>query len=153
MKGCIIKNDKISIKDIFNCIENVDRYNWLITNMECYPSDKEIVKKLNNEYCWIEGKDLLQLLDKEKFQWIWGVFSAFPKDVERKEVLKYNYPYADGYKGFWKNPITLQHPLAVTEVVAWDGSIILVIAKKNEVVNTFIEKNSFAQDLEEYNMA
>ena len=90
MKGCIIKNDEISIKDICNIIGDVDNYNWLITNIECYPSDEEIVKILNNEYCWIEGRSLLDLLAKEEFQWIWGVFSAFPKEIRLEEVLKYD---------------------------------------------------------------
>lgn len=152
MKGCIIKNDEISIKDICNIIGDVDNYNWLITNIECYPSDEEIVKILDNEYCWIEGSGLLDLLAKEEFQWIWGVFSAFPKEIRLEEVLKYDYPYADGYKGFWENPIALQHPLAVSEIVVWDGSLILVISKKSEVVNALIENNTFAQDLEKYNM-
>ena len=85
MKGCIIKNDEISIKDICNIIGDVDNYNWLITNIECYPSDEEIVKILDNEYCWIEGKGLLDLLAKEEFQWIWGVFSAFSKEIRLEE--------------------------------------------------------------------
>ena len=131
----------------------MEKYNWLITNIECYPSDEEIAKTLDNEYCWIAGKDLVQLLDKEEFQWIWGVFSAFPKEIELNEVLKYSYPYADGYTGFWKNPITVQHPLAISEIVAWDGALILVIAKKNEIVNTIMKKNVLAQDLEKYNMS
>lgn len=124
------KNDEISIKDICNIIGDVDNYNWLITNIECYPSDEEIVKILDNEYCWIEGRSLLDLLAKEEFQWIWGVFSAFPKEIRLEEVLKYDYPYADGYKGFWENPVALQHPLAVSEIVVWDGSLILVISKR-----------------------
>lgn len=40
--------------------------------------------------------------------------------IKPEEVLKYDYPYADGYKGFWENPIALQHPLAVSEIVVWD---------------------------------
>lgn len=68
-----------------------------------------------------------------------------------EEVLGYNYLYADGYKGFWKNPITIQHPLAITEIVAWDGSIILVISGSNEIVNVLIKKNASANVLEEYN--
>lgn len=151
MKGCIIKNGEISIKDVCNCIEDIREYNWLITNIDCYPSDEEIVKKLDNKYCWIAGKDLLQLLNKEEFQWIWGVFSAFPRGVGLKEVLKYNCPYAEGYKGFWKNPISIQHPLAITEIVAWDGLIVLVISRKDEVINSLMEKKTFAQDLEIYN--
>lgn len=153
MKGCIIKNDEISIKKVFNCIKDVDKYNWLITNIECYPLDEEIAKFLDNEYCWIKGKELMRLLEKENLQWIWGVFSAFSKEVALEEVLEYNYPYADGYKGFWENPITVQHPLAITEIAAWDGLIILVISKSNEIVNTFMKENVFANDLEEYNRA
>ena len=129
MKGCIIKNDEISIKDICNIIGDVDNYNWLITNIECYPSDEEIVKILDAEYCWIDGKELLRLLKKEDFQWIWGVFSVFPKAVTLDEVLKYDYPYADGYTGFWKSPISVQHPLANSEIVFWDGLLILLISK------------------------
>ena len=95
---------------------------------------------------------MLDLLAKEEFQWIWGVFSAFSKEIKLEEVLKYDYPYADGYKGFWENPIALQHPLAVSEIVVWDGLLILVISKKSEVVNALIDNNTFAQDLEKYNM-
>ncbi len=152
MKGCIIKNGEISIKHICNCIGDVEKYNWLITNIECYPSDEKIIKTLDNEYCWIAGRDLLQLLDKEEFQWIWGVFSAFPKEIELNKVLKYSYPYADGYKGFWEKTIIVQHPLAISEIVVWDGSLILVITKKNEIVNAIMKKNILAQDLEKYNM-
>lgn len=130
---------------------DVDKYNSLITNIECYPLDEEIAEILDNEYSWSEGKELMRLLEKEDLQWIWGVFSAFSKEVALEKVLGYNYPYADGYKGFWENPITVQHPLAITEIVAWDGSIILVISKSNEIVNTLMKENAFANDLEEYN--
>lgn len=81
-----------------------------------------------------------------------GVFFAFSKEIKLEEVLKYDYSYADGYKGFWKNPIGLQHPLAVSEVVAWDGSLILVISKKDEVINALIQDSVMVQDLEKYNM-
>ena len=117
MKGCIIKNDKISIKDICNIIGDVDNYNWLITNIECYPSDEEIVKILDNEYCWIEGKGLLDLLAKEEFQWIWGVLSGFQNQYAHEETLKYPLPYADGNPNFWKDNLEIQNPLADIEIV------------------------------------
>jgi len=84
----------------------------------------------------------------------WKELAVIRMEMQKKgeEVLKYDYPYADGYKGFWENPIALQHPLAVSEIVVWDGSLILVISKKSEVVNALIENNTFAQDLEKYNM-
>ncbi|MBP3617684.1 MAG: hypothetical protein J6J38_06575 [Lachnospiraceae bacterium] len=153
MKGCIINYDETSLNEIFDDIESFDKYNLLITNMECYPLDEKMSEMFSNEYCWIEGKELLQLLKKEEFQWIWGVFSVFSKEITLEEVLKYKYPYADGYSGFWKNPITIQHPLATTEIVAWDGSKVLVISKKEELANTLLQKNVSAKDLEEYNQS
>ena len=71
---------------------------------------------------------------------ILGVISIFHKDVTLEEVLRYNYPYADGYRGFWENPIKVQHPLAISEIVAWDGSLTLLISKNNEFVNTLMKK-------------
>lgn len=153
MKGCIINYDETSLKEIFDDIESFDKYNLFITNMECYPLDEKMSEMFSNEYCWIEGKELLQLLKKEEFQWIWGVFSVFSKEITLEEVLKYKYPYADGYSGFWENPITIQHPLATTEIVAWDGSKVLVISKKEELANTLLQKNDSAKDLEEYNQS
>ena len=151
MKGCIINSDKVSLADVFDCINDFEEYNCLITNIECYPLDEEISAIFSDEYCWIEGKKLLRLLEKENLQWIWGVFSVFPKDVTFEAVSGYNYPYADGYKGFWRNPIRIQHPLANSEIVFWDGLLILLISKNNEIVNIFMEKNISAKDLEEYN--
>lgn len=152
MKGCMIKSEEISIKDICDCLGNIDKYNWLITNIECYPRNEKIIEIFNNEYCWIKGKDLMKILKSENFQWIWGVFSAFSHKVKLSDVLNYSFPYADGYKGFWKNPISIQHPLAKMEIVAWDGSIILVISKENQVVETIMKRKTDAKDLESYNM-
>ncbi|SET31224.1 hypothetical protein [[Clostridium] polysaccharolyticum] len=152
MKGCIIKNREISIRKIFDGIKNADKYHWLITDMECYPMDAQIAKTLDKDYCWITGKELLTLLQKEEFQWIWGVFSAFPIELELAEILNYNLPYADGYEEFWKNPVSIQHPLAKLEIVAWDGSIIIVIAEENEMIKTVMKANVDAIDLECYNM-
>ena len=49
------------------------------------------------------------------------------------------------------SPISVQHPLAVSEIVAWDGMYILLIAENDESVKTFMKKIIFAEDLEEYN--
>ena len=80
------------------------------------------------------------------------MFSAFPIELELAEILNYNLPYADGYEEFWKNPVSIQHPLAKFEIVAWDGSIIIVIAEENEMIKTVMKANVDAIDLECYNM-
>ena len=77
---------------------------------------------------------------------------AFSSEVELKEVLNYDFPYADGYTGFWKNPLSIQHPLAKMEIVFWDDSVILVISKENKTIETIMKKKVVAKDLEIYNM-
>ena len=149
MKGCIIEGSEI--EKVFNCIKELKNYNWLITDMECYTDDKNLLNVIDNKYCWVQGKDLLKLLKIESSQWVWGVFSAFSKNIELNDVLKYEYPYADGYKGFWKNPLTIQHPLATLEFVIWDGNFILVISEDHKIISDIMKKNNNARDLELYN--
>lgn len=67
MKGCIIKNDETSLIEVLDCINDFGKYNCLITNIECYSLDEEMSGNLDDEYCWIQGKELLRLLEKEDF--------------------------------------------------------------------------------------
>ena len=88
-------------------------YHWLITDCICYPEDPETDAMLSGVYCWLSGEELTELVEKEDFQWIWAVLSGFDPTVERTHVLQYPLPYADGYGGFWKMPLAMQHPLAL----------------------------------------
>lgn len=65
MKGCIINSDKVSLADVFDCINDFEEYNCLITNIECYPLEEEISAIFSDEYCRIEGEKLLRLLKKK----------------------------------------------------------------------------------------
>ena len=117
MKGAVIyRGEKYFkfLKKIFDSIENVQKnYNWLITGYECYPQNIKYVERLSKEWCWITGKELTKMIETENFQWIWGVFSAFPESVTKDDALKYELPKADGNEKIWKNPISIQHPLSV----------------------------------------
>lgn len=73
------------------------------------------------------GDGLTDICKNEDFQWIWGVFSGFHKSVDKEDVLKNKLPQADGYTGFWQNPISIQHPFAEIEIVAWDSSLTIII--------------------------
>ena len=68
-----------------------------------------------------------------------------------EEVIKYEKPYVEDNSDFWRNPISIQHPLAEIEIIAWDSSISLIISKNDEVINSFNNYFSYAIDLEEYN--
>jgi len=127
-------------------------YNWLISNAECYPQKIKYNEKLNQRYCWLSGMELASILVDEDFQWVWGVLSGFDKMFLADEVLKYPLPYTDGYEGFWKNPINLQHPLAEVEIVAFDSKCTLFISKKNIIIQKIASFYPQLIDLEKYNI-
>lgn len=155
MKGVIIEKGEryfTYLKKIFFSINDIQRnYNWLITAHECYPRNEKYAKILSEEYCWMTGDELTEMIEREEFQWIWGVLSAFPKDIIREKVLEYELPYANGNREIWQNPVSIQHPLAEIEIIAWDSSATVFISKEDRIVDLLRQNNKFAEDLEEYN--
>lgn len=140
-----------NIKDVFDAINNKQlEYNWLITDCDCNTNNPRMIQIENNKYGWITGEELTDIVANEEFQWIWAVLSAFDKSVTLNEVLKYDLPYADGYRGFWKKPLTMQHPLSKIEIVTWDSSLTLIFSENKEVVDNFREFYPQSQNLEEY---
>lgn len=137
---------------VFNSIENEQlKYNWLITNCECYPQDEELYELFSKEYIWISGEQLTEIINKNDFQFIWGVFSGFSKEVLLEDILKYKLPFADGYKGFWIDHVGIQHPLAEVEIVAWDSSLTLLISKDVNLVQRFRDYFPLSEDLSALN--
>lgn len=155
MKGIIIEKGEeyfTLLRKIFLSMNNIQKeYNWLITGHECYPQNAEYAKMLSAKYCWLTGEELTNMIENEDFQWIWGVLSAFSKNVSKEKVLEEKFPKADGYTGFWKNPISIQHSCAEIEIVAWDGSMTILISKNDDIIDRIKNSNPMAEDLEKYN--
>lgn len=140
-----------NLKDVFNAINNKQlEYNWLITDCNCITNHPKIAQFENNKYGWITGEELTDIVTNDEFQWVFAVLSAFDKSVPLNEVLEYALPYADGYRGFWKKPLTMQHPLSKIEIVPWDGSLTLIYSVNEEIVNDFKKYYPHSQNLEEY---
>lgn len=154
--GAINKNAQnycLNFKKVLDIIvDKVCDYNWLITDVECYQSDVYNYE-ISNQCCWLTGENLKKSIQNDVSQWIWGVFSAFEKNISLDEILDYELPYANGYEGFWKNPLTIQHPLACIEVVAWDGYMLLVFSKDDQnIIEKFYKSCSEIENLSEYNL-
>ena len=86
----------------------------------------------------------------------WGIGEEgftlfFEKDVPLEKVLEYPFPEADGYGGFWHNPITMQHPLAKIEIVPWDSGLTLFFSKDKELVQKVRCGFPQSEDLTAYN--
>ena len=137
---------------VFRAIENVQtQYNWLITDCVCYPRSPELSALLSGESCWLSGDELTALVQKEDFQWIWAVLSGFRKDIPVEQVLEYPLPYADGNKAFWRNPLSMQHPLAEIEIVPWDSTLTLFLSSRKEIVDSYRKYSPLSEDLALYN--
>ena len=137
---------------VFDSIDNVQlEYNWLITACECNVQNKVEDEALKQGYCWISGKELTEIVQEKHIQWIWAVLSGFRKDISLDEVLAYPFPDADGYPEFWKNPISMQHPLATIEIVPWDSSLTLLFSKDKEIVEKFRAAYPYSEDLTVHN--
>lgn len=135
-------------------MENFQKdYNWLISDCEACPQKlgHAIRIQQSGKYAWISGEELTNIIKKNDFQWIWAVLSGFEKHITLEEVKKYDLPYADGYRGFWDENISIQHPLATVELVAWDSGCTLFISKADELVDKFRREFPLSVDLEMYN--
>ena len=140
------------LKEIFAAINNKQtEYNWLITNAEILTHSEELNEFNTEEYCFLSGEKLTKIVTQDDSQWIWGVLSGFDKRIPLEEILKYPFPEADGYTGFWKKPLSIQHPLASIEIVPFDSSFVLVFSKSKEIVDDFRKAFPKSQDLSEYN--
>lgn len=155
MKGAILRKGETYytfLSKIFSAIQDEQlKYNWLITDCMCYPQNAKYAGLLSEEYAWLTGEQLTDMIQMEDFQWIWAVLSGFPKEVTLEDILKFKLPYADGFSGFWDATLSIQHPLADIEIVPWDSSLVLAISKKYDIINNFMKAFPYAEDLAAYN--
>jgi len=152
MKGAILEKgvEQYTNLNLFLPIirEEIFSYNWLLTDIDSnYYSDNTI----ENNYDFLSGEEFIELIEKNDFRFVWGVFSAFPKEVALEKILSKGIPSADGYTGFWENPINLQNSSAIIEMVLWDGELALIISHKDEIIDDFLNHYKFSENLEEYN--
>lgn len=129
------------LKKVFDLIDNRQAgYNWLISDFECYPVTQKNIELLSKEWCWITGEEFTRMIEEENFQWIWGFFSAFSKNITLDEVLKYNIPIANQNSDIWNNTISLQHPLAEMEIIAVDSTLTIINSRDDNVINKAMKK-------------
>ncbi|MBQ3255960.1 MAG: DUF2691 family protein [Oscillospiraceae bacterium] len=128
------------MSDVFAAMDNAQRqYNWLIADWECYPKDEHIEALFRQEYLWMSGDELTELIAREDFQWIWGILCGFEKNVPLEEVLRTQLPKAQDYDGYDRSSVTLQHPLAALEIVPTDSSYVLLVSKEPNIIDCYLE--------------
>ena len=155
MKSAILEKGEKWYTDLFKIFQTMDdeqlKYNWLITDCICYPKNQKYEELFDQEYTWITGEELTKIIEDENFQFIWAVFSAFPKTIKLKEVLNYKLPLADGNTQFWVDEVSIQHPLAEIEIIAWDSTLTIFMSNIDSLTINFMDKFPLAEDLCEKN--
>lgn len=135
---------------LFDTIGNAQlNYNWLITDSFCNIGNPVQDAVDQEGYCWISGEDLTKLVEENHIQWIFAVLSGFTKDVQLSDVLEHPLPYAEN-GGFWRLPVSMQHPLATMEIVPWDSSATLFFSRKKELVDQFMRGYPQSEELAAY---
>ena len=141
--------------EVFETAGDIQKdYNWLITDAWVASSDEQLQQFINihqNSHTWMTGDEMAELSADGVSQWLFAVLSGFPKHVTKEQVLEHELPFADGYNGFFENPVKIQHPLAEIEIVPYDSSLVLLISRDDSIVERFISNMPFAEDLEAYN--
>ena len=139
------------LASLFKAIDNQQlHYNWLITDYEGCAEDEQICDKLEQEYCWLTGEELTEIIEKEDFQWIWGILLGFRKEIALSKILES--PLPDIEKAtFWKNPVSIQHELADIEIIAFDSTYTVFKSKSKELYEGFRRYYTKSEDLEEHN--
>ena len=92
MKGVILDKGEKGFSLFGRVFDNInvlsEKYNWLISYPVCCPSDKELFETFTENYVWLSGKKLKEILHTEDFLWIWGVLSGFPENITLEDILK-----------------------------------------------------------------
>ncbi|MBE6680956.1 MAG: hypothetical protein E7600_01545 [Ruminococcaceae bacterium] len=141
------------MKKVFNSMENDQlKFNWLIANYECFPVTEEYEKIFGWHTCspvFMSGERITEIVNTEDFLWVWGTFLSFAKDISEEEIMSHKLPWCDEYNGYWKIPYSMQHPLAETEIIAFDSTFTIVLTKNKELYDKIRKAYPLSVDLED----
>ena len=132
MKKIILKNDEKEYTYMLDIINSLGgkklNCTWLITDIEAYPNNKDINSIIcEKNYVILSNKELINMLEKENFQWIWAIFSMIPEKYSKKDILKYKLPSIENASLYGDNNLNIQHKLASIEIDCVDSSYCQII--------------------------
>ncbi|HEY9877360.1 MAG TPA: hypothetical protein V6D29_02835 [Leptolyngbyaceae cyanobacterium] len=127
------------------------KFNWLITDFECYPS--EALGSCETKPLWFTGEQLTEIVSKQRIQFVWAVLSGFdPNTTINPNSLEVE-PRAEGHPTVWTERPTIQHPNAKVEIICCDSTFTILLSQDNDLSLRFRNFFPEATDLDEYNAA
>jgi hypothetical protein len=124
---------------------NCSDYDWYVSDVETNVNCSALENA--NSGIWLTGNDLGDILEKNRIQFIWGVFSAVPKGYR---VNVSAHPYADGNPNYWNNSNPKpQLTGAEFEIASWDSSATILIGISDSQAKSFCSRFSDTKNLQD----
>ena len=125
------------IKTILEASEFLPSHNWLISYLECYDtSGWDGSEKWENTSLILTDEELKKDVYLRDMQFIWGVFSAIPKEYAVEDIDLSELPTLEN-SNYMANYIVPQHPLAFLEISVWDGSYTFICSRDENLLEPF----------------
>lgn len=129
--------------------------NWLVTELECYDDcGWDGCEKWASATLFLSNRALLRDVEFRDMQFVWGILSAIPAGISRRQVLEGPLPSFQDETGAWRpRPDSLQpqHPLAFLEIQSEDSSSVTVIARDEALLRPLWRLPEWMEDAEAYN--
>jgi len=108
-------------------------FDWFVSDIETNYHGSGFT----SEDQWITGEALERFITENTVQFIWAVFSAFPKGVRIPVEAA---PTVEGYTGYWNGiEVVPQLKDALFEIAAWDSSATILVGLPAEAIEKFME--------------
>jgi hypothetical protein len=130
------------MKSVFSALGfRASDYDWFVSDVETNYYGSEFT----SEDQWITGMALERFITENEVQFIWAVFSAFPKGTRFSIETP---PNVQDYAGYWGGiEVTPQLKDALFEIAAWDSSATILVGVPAEAVTRFKVAYSDAKPL------
>lgn len=156
MPAVCIKNKRFSgcIKEILNALPDLPEHNWLITDLECYDyCGWDGCEKWAESRLFLSDEELRHDVNLRDMQFVWGTFSALPKNITKEEALTYPDIWLDNNDdGFMlKNILLPQQKNAIIEIWSVDSTYVMVVAHNPDYLKPFYDFDCDVYDNEIYN--
>ena len=142
MQGVLI-NKCVCMQDIMDVIgdEVGEKYQWFAVYYEFALEKYPDALPFSEEYVVVDWKTLKEVM-KDRFQIIWGSFSAIPKGVSKQEIMDGGLVDAEiaVNKYFKPDPRKIDHPLADMEILFCDGTDVAFLAKNEALEQRIAQK-------------
>jgi len=148
------KKNNGCIKEILNALPELPEHNWLITDLDCYDyCGWDGCKKWAESRLFLSDEDLFHDVNLRDMQFVWGAFSALPKNINKDEALTYPDIGLDGnyYEFRLKNILLPQRPDSILEIWAEDSTLVTVVAHNPDYLKPLYNLNCKVYDAELYN--